>query len=392
MTDIIRTGGILLPEKHIDIYKWAVIACDQFTSDPHYWRRLDELVGDAPSTLRLIYPECFLGENDDLRINAVNAAMRSYIERGLFRPAECVRTVRETVYGRRRTGFVFSVDLDAYSYAPGNKAPIRATEDTIAERIPPRVHIRYNAELEIPHIMLLYSDPEFTVESAAGAGEALYESRLNMRGGRVSGCEIASTDAMKRAFEKLASDSEKVYGSPLLFLVGDGNHSLAAAARCRAERENAGLKAGRYALVEAVNIFDAGVVFEPIHRLAVTSKPHELVSYLGDRLSGDGKTKVFLSDGSVGTLSIPDDGIRAVEAVQKALDDYSAENGCRIDYIHGEESLRKASRAGVGIMLPAMAKRELFNYVASNGILPRKTFSLGEAEEKRYYLEAARIV
>ena len=386
MSDIIRTGGVLLPDEKIDLYKWAVIACDQFTADPSYWQTLAHLVGDAPSTLKLVYPECFLSDIDEARISSVNAEMHRYLDDGLFRETAAVRTVRSTVYGRRRTGFVFKIDLDAYSFDADSRAPVRATEGTIAERIPPRVRIRRGAPLELPHIMLLYEDRDFIVEKAATAGDRLYDSDLNMRGGHIAGYAVADPDALLSAFDRLSAA-----GSGPLFLVGDGNHSLAAAKACLDERRAAGLPACRYALVEAVNLYDEGIVFEPIHRLVRTKMPGEFVAFLRERVRGDRVTPVYLADGTEAYIPIPEDGVAAVAAVQDALDAYVRETGASVDYIHGTAALRRAAAAGAGIVLPAMEKSALFPYVTAHGILPRKTFSMGEAEEKRYYLEAAAL-
>lgn len=387
----IVTGGVLLPKEHVDLKKWAVVACDQFTADPEYWNTLSGYVGDAPSTLKLIYPECFLKDITIPRIEAINDTMRGYLDAQLFRETDCVKTVRETVYGRRRTGLVFRIDLEAYDYAPGSRALIRATEGTVPERIPPRVRIRYNAPLELPHVMLLYADPDNTALTAAGEGQLLYDTELNMRGGRVAGMRIAHPAEMLTAFDKLREQCTRTYGQPMLFLVGDGNHSLAAAKQCYVERKAAGLPASRYALVEAVNIYDEGIVFEPIHRLLKAADPQDFLQYLRAHVSGAETTAVYVN-GTEYSVQIPAGAIDAVKAVQSALDGYVAERGGEIDYIHGASDLRRAAADGVGILLPAMAKEELFGYVAANGVLPRKTFSLGEAEEKRYYLEAARIL
>lgn len=387
----IVTNGVLLPKEHVDLKKWAVVACDQFTANPAYWNTLSQFVGDAPSALKLIYPECFLKDIDIPRIEAINDTMRGYLDAQLFCETDCVKTVRETVYGRRRTGFIFRIDLEAYDYAPDSRALIRATEGTVPERIPPRVRIRYHAPLELPHVMLLYADPDNTVLRAAGEGRLLYDTELNMRGGRVTGMQVARPAELLSAFDRLREQCTRTYGQPMLFLVGDGNHSLAAAKQCYVERKAAGLPACRYALVEAVNIYDEGIIFEPIHRLLKTADPQGFLQYLQTHIWGDGTTAAYINDTEY-SFRIPAGAIDAVKAVQNVLDRYVAEHGGEIDYIHGASDLRRAAADGVGILLPAMNKSELFPYVVTNGVLPRKTFSMGEAEEKRYYLEAARIL
>lgn len=388
----ISTKGILLPAERVDLYKWAVIACDQFTSDPGYWQELDRLVGKAPSTLRMILPECYINAPDcDERVGEAAAAMREYYAGGLFREIDGpVLTERTTAYGRRRKGLMLKVRLDDYDYAPGNYALIRATEGTIAERIPPRVKIRKFAPLELPHIMLLVDDPTDRLFGSLQKGRTLYDTDLNMNGGHVTGSEVTDTEMLTVALEWLKRRSEAKYGQPLLFLVGDGNHSLATAKACLEARRREGLPVSEYALAEVVNIYDDGLVFEPIHRL-LTVDTEDFIRRFKENVQGAGHTEAYVSGGKV-QLSVPEDAIEAVRASQAFIDGYLAENGGEVDYVHGEKALSNGASLGkVGLKMPAMKKSELFGYVAKRGVLPRKTFSMGESEEKRYYMEAARI-
>ncbi|MCI8435700.1 MAG: DUF1015 domain-containing protein [Clostridia bacterium] len=383
--------GILLPDRKIDLYKWAVVACDQYTSDPNYWKRLDALVGDAPSTLRMILPECYINSPDcETRIGEAAAGMREYFAAGLFRRIDTpVLTERTTAYGRKRKGLVLKIRLDDYEYAPGNYALIRATEGTIAERIPPRVKIRKFAPLELPHVMLLIDDPADKVFGTVRKGNTLYDTDLNMNGGHITGSAVSNPDAVTVAFEWLKRHSEMKYGQPLLFLVGDGNHSLATAKACLKARRKDGLPVSEYALVEVVNIYDEGLVFEPIHRLLDVDGG--FIDAFRASIAGEGHTLLYTPRGTV-KVSIPLNAVEAVRVSQEFIDRYLAEHGGAVDYVHGVSELKKGAAAGkIGLAMPAIQKSELFPYVATRGILPRKTFSMGEADEKRYYMEAARI-
>jgi len=291
------------------------------------------------------------------------------------------------------------VDLEAYSFKHEDKALIRATEGTVVERVPPRAAVRAKCDLELPHIMLLVDDPGLTlIEPLVRAeGRELYDTELNGGGGRIKGKLVDGRERVECALEKLLNDSTKKYGESFLFGVGDGNHSLAAAASVAG---GLGLKpktSKYYALVEVVNIYNEGLNFEPIHRLIVGGKSKELADALigkfGVATDKGNKPNLILGKQRI-CLKFPEDAIKAVAETQELLDDFVRKHGGEIDYIHGESDLKElCARDGdnVGILLPSMSKSDLFEYVARNGALPRKTFSMGEAYEKRYYLEARAI-
>lgn len=383
--------GILLPREDIELYKWAVVACDQFTSDRRYWEKLDALVGDSPSTLRMILPECYLSDADcESRIGEATATMREYYADGLFRRVDApILTTRTTAYGRTRKGLVLKIRLDDYDYMPGNYALVRATEGTIVERIPPRLKIRKYAPLELPHVMLLIDDPSDKVFGALKTGDTLYDTDLNMDGGHITGQAVKNPEDLQVSLEWLKRHSERKYGQPLLFLVGDGNHSLATAKACLHARRADGLPVSEYALVEVVNIYDAGLVFEPIHRLLDVDD--RFLPALQAAVGGDGTTVAYTAHGTE-EIAVPSNAVEAVKVCQDFIDGYIKEYGGRVDYVHGTAALEQGAAQGqIGLAMPAMHKASLFPYIATHGILPRKTFSMGEAEEKRYYIEAARI-
>ena len=320
---------ILLP-KAADMEKWAVVACDQFTSEPEYWARVEETVGDAPSALRLILPEAELKAADvDARIEKINAAMEDYLCRDLFTTLKdaLVYVERTQSDGKVRHGLVGMVDLDAYDFTPGSGALIRATEGTVLERIPPRAKVRRNAAIELPHVMLLIDDPDKTVIEPLTAGaagrEKLYDFELMEGGGRIKGWRLsdAQLDAVADALTGLCSDAEmqRKYGvsgaRPLLFAVGDGNHSLATAKACREEQGDANPLA-RFALVEVVNNHDDALQFEPIHRVLFGVKPQDVLSafrafYPGAHEGkGEGHTIEVVYDGYRGYLTVPDPKVK----------------------------------------------------------------------------------
>ena len=291
--DAIKIPRILLP-KNADMTKWAVNACDQFTSDEKYWKELDGLVGGAVSTLRLIYPEIYLKDNPEKRIADINGNMNAYLKGGVFKEvAGGFVLVERTTQSGTRTGIVLAVDLEAYDFKKGSKALIRSTEATILERIPPRVKIRENAPVELPHVMLLYDDAENSVLKKVKRGEVLYDFELNMGGGHVKGAYIDNSEEVKNAFYALCGDKN---GDKMLFAVGDGNHSLATAKTCWEEikktlsKSEAQTHPARFALVEAVNIYDSALTFEPIHRLVKTDKADKFID--GLKTAGGGKAKL----------------------------------------------------------------------------------------------------
>lgn len=392
----IAAPEVLLPAAGVDLYRWAVIACDQHTSDAAYWRQLEALVGDAPSTLRLTLPEIYLEEDCAARVEEIARTMRAYRDEGVFRKLEpgFILVERKTQTAPLRTGVVIAVDLEAYSFEKKSNALIRATEATIVERIPPRLKIREAAVMEFPHVMLLYDDPADSVLGPwKGAPlEVLYDTELNMGGGHVTGKRLPDTAAVVSAFEKLEKGG-------MLFMVGDGNHSLATAKAAwdkikgTLSEEEQKAHPARFALCEAVNIHDAGIRFEAIHRLIKGVDAEDLSRAFAAYAKGEGSAALY-AGGRGTSVRVPAAAAEAVAETDRIIAAYIAEHGGSVDYVHGEEALRAltAENAGyVGIALPAMDKSELFDQVLRGGSLPRKTFSMGESEEKRYYMEGKEI-
>lgn len=397
---------MLLPNDQVDITRWAVVACDQYTAQPEYWAEADALVGSSPSTLRLIYPEAFLEDGQD-RTPAIHDAMRSYLNQDVFSaPFEGMVLVERTTRLGRRLGLVLAVDLEAYDHTPGNDRPIRATEGTILERIPPRMRIRQGAPLELPHILLLMDDAQRgVIEPLYDAREALrplYDAPLMLGGGHIRGWAIEG-DALQAATQAMA---QLPCPGALRFAVGDGNHSLATARACwlalrdslsPEEREN---HPARYALAELCNVHDTGIVFEPIHRLLFGVEAKQTLQAFEQWLAQHGATlstqpleeaqSLTLIGASEMPLFIANaPQVLPVATLQAFLDEWLPSVSATIDYIHGDDVLRAlASKPDqCGFLLPAMDKYSLFPAIALDGVLPRKTFSMGEADEKRYYLE-----
>lgn len=390
----IKIPELLLPQ-NAKMELWACNACDQYTSDYTYWENLDKLVGSAPSALRLIFPEIYLKDKPEERIKAINAQMRNYMDSAVFRQVEggFVLVERATQSGVR-TGIVLAIDLEAYDFAVGSKALIRSTEATILERIPPRVKIRENAEIELPHVMLLYDDKQNAVLNAVERGQTLYDFDLNMGGGHVKGTYVKNAEEVAQAFYKLCNGYKYGNGEKLLFAVGDGNHSLATAKTCWEKikatltKEQAEEHPARYALAEAVNIYDPALTFEPIHRLVKTDKPEKFVC--GLKANG-GKNAYVVVNGKETKIPFDGDVPNGIRQLDSYIAEFIEENGGEVDYIHGEEELEQLSSLGVGVGLPPIAKDDFFRLIVTGGNLPRKTFSMGEGNEKRYYIEAKRI-
>ncbi len=415
--NIFKKADILIP-KNIDFKKWSVVACDQYTSEPEYWAEVEKNVGDAPSAVKIVFPELYLKNEPEMRIESINKTMAEYLDSDIFKELSdsLVLTERKQRDGRVRTGIVGMVDLECYSFKKGEGTPIRATEGTVLERIPPRVKIRENAPLELPHILLLIDDEKRTVIEPIAAKkdslEKIYDFDLMMDSGHLTGYKISDTDAVFAALDELSdksvfkskynTDSEEV----LLFAVGDGNHSLATAKTCwenlkptltDKEKEN---HPARFALVEVMNIHDNALEFEPIHRVVFGVNPEKLIEdflkFYPDCAKEDngGQHIKYMYGGVEGDVYVKNSGSNlAVGTLQNFLDSYIKENGGEIDYIHGEEVVRKLSkdRTNTGFLLPAMGKDELFPTIIKDGALPRKTFSMGEAWDKRFYLEAKKI-
>ena len=411
MYDFIKMGvttcEVLLPEPAVPLESWAVVACDQFTSEPEYWAQVKEAAGLNPSMLNIIYPECFLSEGEK-RIASIREHMRAY-RKDVLAPAcnTFVLVARQTCAGNR-LGLVMAVDLEQYDFSPESKSLIRPTEQTVPERIPPRVKIREGAPLESPHVMLLVDDPQQTLIEAAYARKdqlkPLYDFDLMLDGGHIRGWALddIAMEAAQAALSKLYDDSDG-----LLFAVGDGNHSLATARQCWLDIRE-GLADGvkqrhpaRYAMVEVCNLHDEAMAFEPIHRAVFgadsAALSHDFVMWCRKRgmslaAATDEHAQMYLLDAPVSIENsinpLP------VAVLQPFLDEWVADHaGTSIDYIHGEDSLEALGAKGACcIRLKAMDKNALFRGIRTGGALPRKTFSLGEARDKRYYLECRALI
>ncbi len=427
----IAVPRVLLPKPEVDPSRWAVIACDQFTSEPEYWKRVEGVVGEAPSTLSLILPEVYLGRPEEgPKTAAINPAMTSLLERGLLAEQGplFILVKRSTPHAECRWGLIAALDLERYDFRPGSRSLIRATEGTILDRLPPREAIRREAPFELPHIMVLYDDPRQGVlaplVAAEGSLERLYDFDLMTDAGHLTGFRVDTPpllEGIAAAFARLADpDAFRArFGSPdpLLFAVGDGNHSLAAAKELweKTKRELGlppeALHPARFALVELVNLHDRGLAFHPIHRLlsgdvaaflsSLEADPEVRIDPCADErsmrleLSSEGHRVGFLGPAACGvaTWHHPRRSLAAA-TVQECLDRFVEKHpATRVDYIHGEEALgRLARRPGnLGLFLPPIEKGEFFATVIRDGAFPRKTFSMGEALEKRFYFEARRI-
>lgn len=405
-----KKADILLP-KTDEMEKWAVIACDQFTSQPEYWAKVKASVGDAISSLDLILPEVELEQLSDARIAEINSAMADYLARDVFAVYEnaYVYVERTLLNGTIRRGIVGAVDLEEYDYSSGATSNIRATEKTVVERIPPRKRIRENAPIELPHVLLLCDDGEKRlIESIAGNKNSLpmlYDFELMEKGGHITGWLVQgeAADLFDRALDEYAASAPERYrdldGTPLLFAVGDGNHSLATAKACyealkASTSDDLSDHPARYALVELGNIHDDSLEFEPIHRIIKHTDPDVLLKAIDETLGVGDCPIEWVSGGKKGTLMLPlRSGELPVGVLQAFLDDYLKDHAGTIDYIHGDDTVRELASDddSIGFLLPAMEKSDLFRGIVAGGVLPRKTFSMGHAEEKRYYLEARKI-
>lgn len=387
---IFTSADILLP-KAADMEKWSVIACDQFTSQKDYWIKAHETVGDAPSALKLIMPEAELPAEEG-RIDAINAEMKAYLENGIFEEKKnsFIYVERTLNNGKIRKGLVGMIDLEEYDYNAGSVSAIRATEKTVIERIPPRVNIRRGASLELPHVLLLCDDEERMMIEPLGVSRRglplVYDFELMQGGGHISGWLV--TGLPLRALKSRIEDYEKKAAAKgLIYAVGDGNHSLAAAKACYMENKR---PEARYALVELENIHDEAQEFEPIHRIVTgtdTEKLIEAFKKLDDEHGTEVRWYAGEKCGTVRAAGLP------VGTVQGFLDAYLAGNPGETDYIHGDDVTIELSKQenAVGFVLPPVEKAAFFDSIAENGTLPRKTFSMGSANEKRYYLEAKKI-
>lgn len=413
-----KRANILLP-KNIDMTKWSVVACDQYTSEMDYWEKVEEEVGASPSTLRITLPEIFLEDsNVNERINKINSTMEEYINKDLFTELKdsMIYLERTQKDKRVREGLIGMVDLEDYSYEKGSQTLIRATEKTVIERIPPRLKVRENALLELPHIMILIDDEKKTIienlKNEVTNEDMVYNFDLMENGGHIKGYKLSNDSMIKieKGLENLCNKEyfENKYNVKdkgiLLFAMGDGNHSLATA---KANYEN--LKKtmteeeylnnpARYALVELVNLHSEALEFEPIHRVIfdtdVDKFIEELYKYYDINEDGNGQYFELVTKDMDKKLYIsnPKSNI-SVGSIQIFLDEYLKDNKGKLDYIHGDETTRNMGKEenNVAILFEAMPKEELFRTVILDGALPRKTFSMGHSYDKRYYLEARKI-
>ena len=395
---VIFQPQILLPRQTDEAFmqRWSVIACDQFTSDRKYWEALNQTVGDNPSTLRLVFPEVYLKDADgDQRIQNINQTMQTYLHDGIFQKLDkgFVLTERTTRFtDQKRYGIVLAVDLEAYSFAPKSSAAIRATEATVPERIPPRVKIRRDAKLELPHVMLLYNAPEEQILgdiTCFTAQPALYDFELNQAGGHLKGWFIDE--------EKSKTVMDKLYATAgeMLFAVGDGNHSLATAKTCWEDikkdlsEEERKIHPARFALCEAVSIYSKALTFEPIHRFVLGVDAEQFIQSVKKSVP-----MPVINEANVLAFSGEYDVAQALRALDDCIAAYLKANGGEVDYIHGDSELKALvaeNKNSVGIRLNAISKDGFFRSVEEGGSLPRKTFSMGEGAEKRYYTECKEI-
>ena len=410
--------NILLPKKDINYTLWSVIACDQYTSQKEYWQAVSDLVFDKPSTYKITLPEVYLEDVDvETRINNINLTMDKYLNEDIFDEYKdtMIYLERTDSTGKVREGLIGMIDLEAYDYNKGSDSLVRATEKTVIERIPPRKKVRINAPLELPHIMILIDDEKKqiieTLKNKVKEEDKVYDFDLMMNGGHSKGY-LLSSEVIDEITNKLSDLGELNYfnakydvnvTNPLLFAMGDGNHSLATAKACYEEvKTRLGSEAinhpSRYALVELVNIHSDALDFEPIHRVIFDTNPKDLLSklyeYYDINETGNGQKITYITSNEEKTIYIsnPKSNI-ATGTLQIFLDEYLNTNSGKIDYIHGDDVTRDLSKKdnNIGFLLPKMEKNELFRTVILDGALPRKTFSMGHSDDKRFYLECRRI-
>ncbi len=408
---------ILVPSDRADMNKWAVIACDQYTSEPEYWERVTANVGDAPSSLNLILPELYLEQDGvEERIGKIHEEMKEYVAKYVFDTYRDAMIYVERVQsnGIVRKGIIGAIDLEQYDFSKGSTSQVRATEATVIERIPPRIKVRQGAPLELPHIMILIDDKDDNVIGGISMADCrlIYNTELMENGGSIKGY-LLHQDAQKKIDKALAelADPEKfserynISDTPvLLYAMGDGNHSLATAKEFYEQLKKANPDKdmsnhpARYALAEIVNLHSDALKFEAIHRLVYGVDNEKIIAEMTASLGlsenessqyficcADGNEKKYYIGNTSSNLS--------VGSLQNFLDGYIKENGGKIDYIHGTENVKALAEkhSGLAFILPDMDKSDLFPTVIKDGALPRKTFSMGHADDKRFYIEARRI-
>lgn len=424
----IHVPDILLPKTHVDLSKWAVVACDQYTSEPEYWQEIDDLVDDHPSTLRLIYPEVYLhDENRNSRIDSINETMRAYLDADLFDTYHNAFFLvnRKTPKGLSRWGLMINLDLEFYDYNKTSRSLIRATEETIESRIPPRKQIRKDSSLELPHVMILFNDPTKSIieplSKSVDSYTQLYCTTLMGNGGTITTYLIPSHKVVKQLADAFDSLYEKLDPqNRLLFAMGDGNHSLATAKSCwnsikeGLTKEEIKDHPARFALVEIENIFDEGLLFEAIHRLLSNTSRSQFFGVLNTLTESYtiteydnilDLTSILEQENSIQHFGYIDEEMTALVTLEKPsasicaetiqiLIDKLLEQGSEVDYVHGFDvpfTLGK-KEGNIGLIMPSISKDTFFDAILDMGSFPRKTFSLGEANEKRFYLEARKIV
>lgn len=416
----VHAADILLPAGGIDVERWAVIACDQFTSQPEYWERVEQYVGDAPSTLHMIYPEVYLGNEDEAaytqRLAGIQMNMRRYLAEGILTEEVhegYVLTVRETEAGTR-VGLIGALDLETYDYVRDSTSMVRATEETVRERIPVRVGIRKSALVESPHVMMLLDDASCKLLEPLYQKKAefrrLYDTELMFGGGNVCGYAVEGVEA-EALTEKLVSMEQE--SSEIFLAVGDGNHSLAAAKTCWEKlkesltEDEIRTHPARYALVEVVNLHNSSLEFEAIHRVLYGGEMNAVTEGLKLYLESCGQYKVVecsdereadivfvQGECRIGLRLFQTEGHLAVELLQHFLDGYLRDNPeARIDYVHSKEAVEELCKEenACGMLLRPIDKSSLFPAIYAGGVLPRKTFSIGTEYQKRYYMECRRL-
>ncbi len=400
---IFKNADILLPADGTDLTKWAVVACDQFTSEPEYWAKCEAIIGDAPSAYRYILPEAYLEtEKEAAHAAEITERMKAFSTDGMKRFDGILYIERTLPNGAVRHGMVGKIDLEAYDYAVSSTSPVRATEATVLERIPPRCRVRSEAAVELPHILILIDDQNGilrTLGEKKASLAPLYDFELMQGGGHIAGWGVEG-EALDALLDAIAAYESNTTG--VIYAMGDGNHSLAAA---KAHYENLKATLGdgakehpaRYALCEVTALGDDSLVFEPIYRILTGADPADVATALGkltEKGGGAQEISVIVGDREETVHFTAPTHALTVGTLQNFIDDYlKTHPGVKCDYIHGETTTRELAKAAdtVGFVFDGMDKSELFPYVEAHGALPRKTFSMGEAESKRYYLEMREI-